>query len=102
MRQNNEQRRETGKTVFDTTLADFIKLNVFQDINNALNMTPKDCLTCCWKNACRGGPILSRYSHNNGFNNPYKDLKKIYAFVTKYLIENGIPYSTIENNLLSA
>lgn len=93
---------ETGKTVFDTTLREFLTIPAFHDIEAALKESPQQCKTCCWSNSCGGGSLVNRYSSKNRFDNPsiYCDgLKHFYTTVVGHLLKNGIKVEEIAKNL---
>lgn len=93
----------TGKTVSNVSLAEYLKEPIFQQLEESSKIMPLECQNCCWVNICRGGQPVHRYSHANNFNNPSvmcEGLKMFYAHVTQYLVDNGLPYSFIQDRLI--
>jgi uncharacterized protein len=94
----------TNMNVRNTALKEIINHKIFDEINLAHQIAPDKCSKCCWYNACGGGNLVSRYSHDNRFNNAsiYCDaLQEIFAHVSSYLINSGISPHIITNNLLN-
>ena len=88
--------------IFDNKLKDIIMSDSFHEIENAFNILPEECNNCCWKNICGAGPIVTRYSKNNGFNNKSiycEALKELYALVSSYLIDEGYSMEKIMSRL---
>lgn len=91
--------------IASTTLAAFFATPQMQEVIKASQASPDACKSCCWENVCGGNALISRYSHENGFNNPSvycSGLKTFYAAVTRYLVENGISTDQIKKVLLPA
>jgi len=92
----------TGFTVNNTTLNDFIKLPIFEEIKNIRKIIPDECLPCQWVKICNGGFSITRYSAENGFNNPSiycSAFKKIYMHIATYMITHGLALSKLYNIL---
>jgi uncharacterized protein len=82
----------SNATVFNTTLSDFLKSNIFKEINYAQSHLPEKCEACCWQKVCGGGSIVNRYRKENNFNNPSRyceGLQMLYRRIMYYLTENG-------------
>lgn len=92
----------TEYNVENSTLKDFLLSEKMKDILQAQMNTPEKCSNCCWEQICGGGHLIHRFSKENGFNNESilcESLKKIYAHVGSYLINNGMPFHLLEKNL---
>jgi uncharacterized protein len=57
-------------TVFNTSLKDFVNSTEFIEANSEQTELPEECKNCEVANICGGGMLLTRYSSENGFNNP--------------------------------
>jgi uncharacterized protein len=91
------------KNIRDITLKDFFNLDVFQELRSALTVLPNKCSQCMWQKICNGGPIVTRYSLENGFNNPsiYCDaLQTLYSLIVTYLIESHHDHKQIYESLV--
>ena len=80
-----------NKNVFNTSLKEYRQSSVFSLINEALLTPPEEYNDCCWKNVCRGGNLVHRYSKKNDFKNKSiycKALIKIYGKVSSELLQN--------------
>jgi uncharacterized protein len=78
-----------------------------QAISLSETTLPKDCLSCAWKNMCRGGAangrLINRFSLENGFNNSSvvcEALKQFYSHVAAYLLRVGLDFDKLTNSLL--
>lgn len=88
--------------IFRESLIEILNSDLFLYIQNQKENAPSACEECCWKNICKGGSLINRYSKKNNFNNSsvYCDsLKSFYAEITTYLLSNGISFQKINNNL---
>lgn len=93
---------DTKKNINDTTLKEFVNLQIFKELEEAQTIMPQQCTQCCWEKICGGGHIIDRFSLKNRFNNPTtycSVMKKIYAQMSKYLIDSGIPLEKIHHTL---
>lgn len=93
----------TNKKIADTTLKEFLKLPIFDELTQAFSKTPISCQKCCWEKCCGGGGITNRFSNTTRFDNPsiYCDgLKIFFSSLFQYLIKSGIPFADIEKRLL--
>jgi uncharacterized protein len=90
--------------VRDTSLKNLLNNKKILLIREARKNSPSVCKTCCWENICGGGTrLVHRFSAKNGFDNPSvycSGLKKLYASITQYLIQNGISQQRIEQVLI--
>jgi uncharacterized protein len=94
----------TGKTVKNTTLKELLQHEVFETFYNATEHLPLACQSCCWQQICKGGHILHRYKHDNGFDNPSlmcSALKQFYVVVANYLLDRGLTRKRLEEVLCS-
>lgn len=83
----------TGKNVQNTTLREFLEAPSFSRFHEASGRLPKGCEPCIWKEICRGGNLLHRYSAKNQFDNPSVmcvALKQFYKAVVRYMLDHGI------------
>lgn len=90
------------KNVRDLSLTEFLSTDLIKEIRYASETPPENCMTCCWKQVCFGGNLVSRYSAKNGFNNQSlycAGLKDFYATLSASLLESGYPYQKIIENL---
>ncbi|HEV3269263.1 MAG TPA: radical SAM protein [Candidatus Rhabdochlamydia sp.] len=91
--------------IFSTSLMEFFSMPEMKEVIQASQNSPDICKSCCWENVCGGNALISRYSLENGFNNPSvfcSGLKKFYSYVAKYLIENGISMDKIKETLFTS
>ena len=94
----------TGKTVKNTTLKELLQHPVFDTFYHATTHLPQACRSCCWQHVCKGGYILHRYRHSNGFDNPSlmcSALKQFYATVARYLLDHGVAQKRLEEVLFT-
>lgn len=92
--------------VHTTSLVDFIRSPLMQDLKEAEQALPTACADCTWQNYCKGGGhygrFANRYSHRNGFDNPSifcGALKQLYVHVAKRMMQSGIPYERLVDSL---
>ncbi len=92
--------------VRDTSLVDFIRAPLMQDLKQAEEALPTACADCTWQNYCKGGGgygrFANRYSRKNGFDNPSifcGALKQLYVHVAKRMMLSGIPYERLVDSL---
>jgi sulfatase maturation enzyme AslB (radical SAM superfamily) len=86
--------------VTKTDLRTFINNPFFETLDNL--HPPRQCLDCCWVEACQGGHPWHRYDRETGFDNPSnlcEGLKHYYAHSTKFLLSTGVPVETILGQL---
>ena len=91
-----------GANVFNTTLNEILKNQIFQELVEAQTNMPQQCNECCWVNICGGGHIVDRFSTKNRFDNPStycNALKDFYAHITNYLILSGVSINKISKVL---
>jgi uncharacterized protein len=96
---------KTPTSVTNISLADFIQLPVFHEIKTIRKAIPKACHDCPWLSICNGGASVNRYSKKEGFNNPSiycQALKKIYAHIASYMINNGLPPEKLHARLFDS
>lgn len=82
----------SGASVFNTSLKDYLKYPIFNNIQQASEILPTDCQKCCWQKICAGGTMVNRYHQDNLFNNPSvycQGLKNFYTVLTGYLLQHG-------------
>lgn len=92
----------TGANIFDTSLRKFLEYPIFSELAKAQTVMPQKCSECCWEKICGGGNIIDRFSKKNRFNNSSTyciALQQMYAHMTGYLLNTGIPMSDIKNSL---
>lgn len=89
---------QTGKTVYNSSLKEFLCEPVFQMLHQAKTILPTLCQECVWQTICAGGEPVNRYKKDNGFDNPSvycMSLKRIYEKVTTHLLRNGYDASKL-------
>lgn len=94
LRSGGPQMMDTGITVFDGTLQQFLTSRAVGELEIARTDRSDECLNCCWLNVCGGGALINRYREGQGFKNPSvlcEGLKVFFAHVANYLLENGLP-----------
>lgn len=92
----------TQSNVYNTTLSDFLKKDIFMKIKDAQYNLPEKCQQCCWQKVCGGGAIINRFKVENNFNNPsrYCDgLQMFYRRIAYYLTENGYTLEDLAKRL---
>lgn len=85
----------TAKNIYNTEMVDLLAYEPIHQMLTEQEATPEKCQTCCWWNICRGGPMVTRYSKENGFLNPSiycTALQSLYKSVITFLLSKG--YST--------
>jgi|CXWL01.1.fsa_nt_gi uncharacterized protein len=88
--------------IAETSLAEHLRLPVFEVIYGAMGEVPDACKECIWLGVCGGGDLENRYGSGNGFNNPSvfcEGLQMFYEHAVKYLIANGYPREEIRRRL---
>ena len=93
---------ETGKSIYNTSLKEFLGIPIFKKLYNSKKILPLDCQDCIWQKVCAGGEPINRYKKENEFDNPSiycSSLKKIYKTVTTHLLKNGQDPSKLANVL---
>lgn len=93
----------TGEyTIYNSSLRDFVNSEDAKQIRHATQELCEKCQECVWRNACRGGALINRYSKHNGFNNPSAlcdELFMYYEHIARYLVRSGVPESKIASSL---
>lgn len=91
-----------GYTIYKNTLKKFINHDIFKSLYASSSTLPKECISCKWKNICRGGQLIHRYSHKNGFKNKSimcEGLMLYYDHMYNLLIKHGYSASELNKNL---
>ncbi len=86
------------ESVGSISLKDYLGTPILENLQKALQVLPEQCHQCCWKNVCRGGYMVHRFSKKNAFNNPTiycQSIKIFYSHVAKYLINNNYPLNDL-------
>lgn len=89
---------QTGKTIYNASLKDFLREPVFGMLHDAKTILPSLCQECVWQKICAGGEPINRYRKENNFDNPSvycTSLKRIYEKVTTHLLRNGYEASKL-------
>jgi uncharacterized protein len=81
-----EEYLHTGFNVATSTLADFYRHPLWDDIRRTVSSPPEACRSCEWMGFCGGGEIVTRYSKKDRFNNP-----------TIYCTRNKMLYERVRN-----
>ncbi|MEA1676159.1 radical SAM protein [Nitrospirillum sp. BR 11163] len=93
---------ESGVNVANTPLIDFINRPMFQELAESRRNLPAKCQECCWKNACRGGRPINRFSAERRFDNPSvicDGLQDFFSHVAAYLLRHGLSYERLQEAL---
>lgn len=91
-----------GLNVKDAGLRDIIHSRPYSAQQQAFRDIPDDCSECCWRNVCRGGELVHRYSKDREFNNAsvYCDiLQDLYGSTAASLLKKGRSLASIEKSL---
>lgn len=78
--------------VATSSLREFMEDEDVKELIEAELTLPKDCRSCCWRDACHGGEVYNRYDKRTGFDNPSSfcvAYKHLYSFIAAHLIESG-------------
>ena len=89
--------------IWSMSFKDFFELPILKKLRESKNNLPKECFECCWKKVCYGGSYIHRYSKKNEFDNPSvfcDSLKMIYAKSAAFLLQSGLPFSSLQEVLL--
>lgn len=88
--------------VFKNTLYEVFNSEIFLHTREGSNTIPDSCRSCYWKNVCKGGDLVNRYSKLKKFNNSSifcKGLKEFYTEVASYLLSNNVSVERINECL---
>jgi len=88
--------------VKDTSLSNYLKSPIFDEIKSYYEKLPKKCTSCNWKKLCKGGDLENRYKSGNGFDQESvfcEGLKIYYEHIIKYLYQNGYPEEKLISKL---
>lgn len=88
--------------VCENSLKEVMNQPIFREIEEAHNVAPDKCKSCCWYKACGGGGLVGRFSQKNRFNNPSiycGSFQEVFAHISAHLIKNGVALEKITNNL---
>ncbi|KAB7778945.1 radical SAM protein [Xanthomonas sp. LMG 12459] len=88
--------------VDNSRLRDFINDPGLAGIDRARSKLPDVCNECGWVKICGGGALENRFSKSREFDNPSvycAGLKKYFAHIGRYLIDNGYPKDLFEERL---
>jgi uncharacterized protein len=80
-------------------IVDLFSHPAYGEIIQAMQDLPPACADCRWKALCRGGRLEDRPQHREGFRSRSvycSGLKRFYAHVAAFLIENGYPQSALD------
>lgn len=89
-------------SISDSSLRDFLRDNIFIELDKIGSSLSVECRSCEWKRMCKGGDIENRFSQKNGFDNPsiYCDgYKFFYQGVCDLLVDNGYPSEILQKCL---
>ena len=85
---------ESGLTVMEHSLLDLVEGPQWQELNDAIDATPKECKECEWFRSCRSGELFNRYSPGPERYSRKSILcdtiKMIHEEVAEYLVRNGV------------
>jgi uncharacterized protein len=84
----SEKIRNYSASLMDTSLNEALVLSdqILRELG-AFNL-PNDCLLCEWRDICKGGYLVSRYSREKNFNNASvycAGIKKIFKYATSMI-----------------
>lgn len=65
----DERLCRTDQTIFDTELLEYVSGELWQELVQAVETTPRACSDCDWLRSCRSGYLYNRYSRKHGFLN---------------------------------
>ncbi|WP_144391557.1 radical SAM protein [Pleionea sediminis] len=90
--------------IYQHSLVEYLHHPAILYLEEAAHKIPDECSECCWKNVCGGGGILAhQYSEkDNSCNHAsvYCDsLQEFYAYLTSFLIDNGLNIEKVESIL---
>jgi uncharacterized protein len=88
--------------VRDADLRSILTSRGYAQQAQAYDAIPDECGECCWRNLCRGGELVHRFSAARGFNNPSiycEVLQDLYASTAARLINGGRTVNQIERAL---
>ncbi|MDO5368911.1 radical SAM protein [Paracoccus sp. (in: a-proteobacteria)] len=94
--------QETGMSVFDTTLGEFIESPLWQGIVTGIDQLPQRCRGCDWRRVCGGGDVFNRYSRAHGFSREsvFCDaLDEMHLELARYAAGHGILADEIAERL---
>jgi uncharacterized protein len=92
----------TEPSLFDNTLLDIVNSEIFTTCRQAELKIPQECARCCWKETCRGGELINRFSLEGQFDNPSlycSALKNLYCDVAGHLLATGVSSDIISTSL---
>jgi uncharacterized protein len=98
-------RRTATCSIHDSSLCDFLKNDLFDDIERATRSLSVQCRCCEWKRVCRGGDLENRYSKRNGFDNPSVYCEGYRWFFNRacdLLVSNGFPAERVQSVLVGS
>lgn len=87
-------RKTPAHSIHSSTMSEFLRDAVFDEIEDATRSLCATCQECEWKRICRGGDLENRFSRKNGFDNPsvYCDGYQVFfRQVCDLLVANGYP-----------
>lgn len=93
----------TEKNINTTSLQELLTLPIFRELEEAQKIMPEKCSKCCWEKICGGGHVIDRFSIKNRFKNPStycSAMMNMYAHMTKYILDSGVPESRIKHSLV--
>ncbi len=85
-----------------TTLRQWLNSSFFFDLFTAVNTLPAECVSCSWKNVCRGGDITNRFSVADSFNRNSVycgALDRSLSHMVDYLLKHGYPSNALLQKL---
>ncbi len=92
-------------SIHDSSLREFMRNSIFDDIEHAMMSLSPKCRRCEWKRICRGGDLENRYSTKNGFDNPSVYCEGYLWFFKNacdLLVANGYPAERIQRVLVES
>lgn len=95
-------RRTAACSIHESSLCEFLRNGIFDEIEQATISLSAKCRGCEWKRICRGGDLENRYSKKNGFDNPSvycEGYQWFFKNACDLLVANGYPAEHIQRVL---
>ncbi len=91
---------QTGMNVFNTSSKEFLAAPFFETFAKYETTLPSACEDCQWRQICRGGMLINRYSEADLFSRESvlcAGLKLFYREVYDFLVTNEVPTTMMRN-----
>ncbi len=80
-------------TIFGTSLRDLIESPIWQQLNAAVDLVPRECEDCPWLRSCRSGALFNRFSREDGFGRKSvlcETMQMLHEELAGYLVANNV------------